>query len=129
MKKGFFSHQLCCGRSLLNKHILYLTMDNKIDSILPFQREISLTTFCEGLLFAVSPAFVAQEQAFIECLNRQLEENSLISVGEAILHNPIYRNCCINDEEPCLLYAITTIDWQTGRLHPNKETELLPVLK
>lgn len=129
MKKGYFSHQLCCGRSLLNKHILYLTLDNKIDSILPFQREISLTTFCEGLLIAVSPAFAAQEQTFIELLTRQLEDNALISVGEAILHNPIYRKCCINDEEPCRLYAITAIDWQTERLRPDKEITLLPVLK
>ena len=54
MKKGFFSHQLCYRRSLLNKHILYLTFDNKVDNILPFQREVSLTTFCEGVLFVVS---------------------------------------------------------------------------
>ncbi len=129
MKKGFFSHMLCCGRSLLNKHILYLTMDHKIDSILPFQREVSLTTFCEGILMVVSTDFISQEKLFIETLLQQLENNKLLSVGEAILHNNIYRQCCITDDTPCCLYTISYINWQTGRLRTDREITLTPILK
>ena len=90
MKKGFFSHQLCYRRSLLNKHILYLTFDNKVDNILPFQREVSLTTFCEGVLFVVSPGFEQEKEEFCRILREQLSGNPLLTVGEAIIHNPVY---------------------------------------
>ncbi len=129
MKRGFFSHQLCCGRSLLNKHILYLTMDYRLDSILPFQREVSLTTFCEGLLLAVSPAFDELKDKFISSLAQELQNNSSITVGEAVLRNSIYRKCCISDDEECRLYAITSIDWHTGRLREHAGVELIEVMK
>ena len=129
MKRGFFSHQLCCGRSLLNKHILYLTMDYRIDSLLPFQREVSLTTFCEGLLIVVSPMFDKLKDKFISSLLQDLQKDSTITIGEAVLHNSIYRKCCINDDEECRLYAITSIDWQTGRLRDNTNIELIEVMK
>ena len=87
MKKGFFSHQLCYRRSLLNKHILYLTEDNRVDHILPFQREVSLTTFCEGVLFVVSPDFESEKEEFCRIMREQLEANRLLTVGEAIIQN------------------------------------------
>ena len=129
MKRGFFSHQLCCGRSLLNKHILYLTMDYRLDPIPPFQREVSLTTFCEGLLLAVSPAFDELKEQFTSSLSQELQKNTSMTVGEAVLHNSIYRKCCVNDDEECRLYAITSIDWHTGRLREHADIELVEVLR
>ena len=112
MKKGFFSHQLCYRRSLLNKHILYLTFDNKVDNILPFQREVSLTTFCEGVLFVVSPGFEQEK----------LSGNPLLTVGEAIIHNPVYLRNMADDIAPCSLYTVTSINWATARLRDDELT-------
>ena len=106
MKKGFFSHQLCYRRSLLNKHILYLTFDNKVDNILPFQREVSLTTFCEGVLFVVSPGFEQEKEEFCRILREQLSGNPLLTVGEAIIHNPVYLRNMADDIAPCSLYTV-----------------------
>ena len=113
MKKGFFSHQLCYRRSLLNKHILYLTFDNKVDNILPFQREVSLTTFCEGVLFVVSPGFEQEKEEFCRILREQLSGNPLLTVGEAIIHNPVYLRNMADDIAPCSLYTVTSINWAT----------------
>lgn len=116
MKKGFFSHQLCYRRSLLNKHILYLTEENRVDHILPFQREVSLTTFCEGVLFVVAPGFESEKEEFCRTLREQLARNSLLTVGEAIIQNPVYLRHMADDVMPCSLYTITSINWATARL-------------
>ncbi len=120
MKKGFFSHQLCYRRSLLNKHILYLTEENKVDHILPFQREVSLTTFCEGILFVVSPRFELEKEEFCRTIQKQLSENCLLTVGEAIIQNPVYLRNMADDVAPCALYTITTINWATARLRDDE---------
>ena len=120
MKKGFFSHQLCYRRSLLNKHILYLTFDNKVDNILPFQREVSLTTFCEGVLFVVSPGFEQEKEEFCRILREQLSGNPLLTVGEAIIHNPVYLRNMADDIAPCSLYTVTSINWATARLRDDE---------
>ena len=122
MKKGFFSHQLCYRRSLLNKHILYLTFDNKVDNILPFQREVSLTTFCEGVLFVVSPGFEQEKEEFCRILREQLSGNPLLTVGEAIIHNPVYLRNMADDIAPCSLYTVTSINWATARLRDDELT-------
>ena len=103
MKKGFFSHQLCYRRSLLNKHILYLTEDNRVDHILPFQREVSLTTFCEGVLFVVSPDFESEKDEFCRIMREQL-----------------YLRHMADDVQPCSLYTITSISWATARLRDDR---------
>ena len=74
MKKGYFSHQICYKSLLLNKHILYLSSDdNTILSILPFQQEVSLTIFCEGVLFVVIPEFEEKEQQVIAGIHRAVQ--------------------------------------------------------
>ncbi len=113
MKKGFFSHQLCYRRSLLNKHILYLTFDNKVDNILPFQREVSLTTFCEGVLFVVSPGFEQEKEEFCRILREQLSGNPLLTV---------YLRNMADDIAPCSLYTVTSINWATARLRDDELT-------
>ena len=120
MKKGFFSHQLCYRRSLLNKHILYLTEDNRVDHILPFQREVSLTTFCERVLFVVAPTFETEKDEFCHTLSEQLSKNCLLTVGEAIIRNPVYLRHMADDVEPCNLYTITSINWATARLRDDR---------
>lgn len=120
MKKGFFSHQLCYRRSLLNKHILYLTEDNRVDHILPFQREVSLTTFCEGVLFVVSPDFESEKEEFCRIMREQLEVNRLLTVGEAIIQNPVYLRHMADDVQTCSLYTITSISWATARLRDDR---------
>lgn len=127
MKKGFFSHQLCYRRSLLNKHILYLTEDNRVDHILPFQREVSLTTFCEGVLFVVSPDFELEKEEFCRIMREQLEANRLLTVGEAIIQNPVYLRHMADDVHPCSLYTITSINWATARLRDDR-LDLVKVL-
>lgn len=122
MKKGFFSHQLCYRRSLLNKHILYLTEENKVDRVLPFQREVSLTTFCEGVLFVVSPSFEREREEFCRTMHEQLAANPLLTVGEAIIHNPVYLRNMADDIAPCSLYTITSINWATARLRDDELT-------
>lgn len=122
MKKGFFSHQLCYRRSLLNKHILYLTEENKVDRVLPFQREVSLTTFCEGVLFVVSPSFEREREEFCRTMREQLAANLLLTVGEAIIHNPVYLRNMADDIAPCSLYTITSINWATARLRDDELT-------
>lgn len=122
MKKGFFSHQLCYRRSLLNKHILYLTEENKVDRVLPFQREVSLTTFCEGVLFVVSPSFECEREEFCRTMHEQLVANPLLTVGEAIIHNPVYLRNMADDIAPCSLYTITSINWATARLRDDELT-------
>lgn len=116
MKKGFFSHQLCYRRSLLNKHILYLSADDKVDSIMPFQREVSLTTFCEGVLLVVAPGFESEKEAFCRTMRKQMDENRLLSVGEAVIQNPVYLRHMADDSQPCSLYTITSVNWATARL-------------
>lgn len=127
MKKGFFSHQLCYRRSLLNKHILYLTIDNRVDNILPFQREVSLTTFCEGVLFVVSLDFESEKDEFCRTIREQLEANRLLTVGEAIIQNPVYLHHMADDVHPCSLYTITSINWATARLRDDR-LDLVKVL-
>lgn len=127
MKKGFFSHQLCYRRSLLNKHILYLTQDNLVDNILPFQREVSLTTFCEGVLFVVSPGFESEKEEFCHTIREQLDKNHLLTVGEAIIQNPVYLRHMADDLHPCSLYTITSINWATARLRDD-HLDLVKVL-
>lgn len=122
MKKGFFSHQLCYRRSLLNKHILYLTEENKVDRVLPFQREVSLTTFCEGVLFVVSLSFEREREEFCRTMREQLAANTLLTVGEAIIHNPVYLRNMADDIAPCSLYTITSINWATARLRDDELT-------
>ncbi|HIZ26112.1 hypothetical protein [Barnesiella sp. An55] len=127
MKKGFFSHQLCYRRSLLNKHILYLTQENLVDNILPFQREVSLTTFCEGVLFVVSPSFESEKEEFCRTIREQLDKNHLLTVGEAIIQNPVYLRHMADDTAPCSLYTITSINWATARLRDDR-LDLVKVL-
>ncbi|MCH5328820.1 MAG: hypothetical protein J1E02_07345 [Coprobacter sp.] len=117
MKKGYFSHRLCFGDRLLDKHILYLSADGRtILDVLPFQREISLTTFCEGILFPVSAGFEAKEQQFVDTLQQQLEADTTLPVADALLANPVYTCYKAEKGEECRLYALTSIDWLTGRL-------------
>lgn len=127
MKKGFFSHQLCYRRSLLNKHILYLTQNNQVDNILPFQREVSLTTFCEGVLFVVSPDFESEKEEFCRTMREQLASNHLLTVGEAIIQNPVYLRHMADDTSPCSLYTVTSINWATARLRDD-HLDLVKVL-
>lgn len=127
MKKGYFAHQLCCGRSLLNKHILYLSADKQIETILPFQREVSLTTFCEGLLLVVATTFARHRDEFVAELTRQLQAAPDLTVGEAVLHNSVYRRNSVSDDEECSLYAITSIDWQTCRLRNEDNITLMEI--
>lgn len=127
MKKGFFSHQLCYRRSLLNKHILYLSADDKVESIMPFQREVSLTTFCEGVLFVVAPGFETEKEEFCRTIREQLDGNRLLTVGEAIIKNPVYLRHMADDAHPCSLYTITSINWATARLRDDR-LDLVKVL-
>ncbi len=116
MKKGFFSHQLCYGHLLLCKHIIYLTNNHCAVGVEPFRHEVSMTQFCEGILLAVAPGFIAYEADFCQKLRQQLFTNSSLTVGEAILQNHLYATYAVADGEPCMLYAITSVDWSTHRL-------------
>lgn len=117
MKKGYFSHRLCFGDRLLDKHILYLSADDcTILDVQPFQQEISLTTFCEGILFPVSAGFEEKERQFVDTLQRQLEADASLSVSHALLANPVYTCYKAGKGERCSLYALISIDWLTGRL-------------
>ena len=122
MKKGFFSHQLCYRRSLLNKHILYLTEENKVDRVLPFQREVSLATFCEGVLFVVAPSFEREREEYCRTMHEHLASNPFLTVGEAIIHTPVYLRNMADDIAPCSLYTITSINWATARLRDDELT-------
>lgn len=116
MKRGYFSHRLCFQKRLLDKHILYLSGENKILGVQPFQQEISLTTFCEGILFAAACGFEEKEQLFVETLQSQLDGNPALTVGNALLENPVYARYPAVEGDECCLYALTSIDWLTGRL-------------
>ncbi len=127
MKRGVLSHQLCCGDSRFNKHILYLTIDNRLDSIVPFRQEVSMTVFCEGVLLAVAPDFVAHEADFCQTLHHQLFESEMLTIGEAVLQNNLYRQYAVVEGDPCLLYTITSVDWSTGRLNSD-EVKLVKIV-
>ncbi len=115
MKKGFFSHQLCYRNMLLNKHVIYMSLDNHFDSVFPFQREISLTTFCEGILFVVdSNKFAQREGEFVQELKFQMENNQELTIGNAILGNTVYQESYPSEGSICSLYSIPT-DWFTYR--------------
>ena len=90
--------------------------------ILPFQREVSLTTFCEGVLFVVSPGFEQEKEEFCRILREQLSGNPLLTVGEAIIHNPVYLRNMADDIAPCSLYTVTSINWATARLRDDELT-------
>lgn len=116
MKKGFFSHQLCYKDKLLNKHVIYMSLDNRFDSVFSFQREVSLTTFCEGVLFVVDAAsFCGNEALFIEQLQQELDNNISLEIGEAILINPLFKQAAVQENATCALYAIPSINWSTLR--------------
>ncbi|MCP9612213.1 hypothetical protein [Coprobacter tertius] len=119
MKKGYFSHQLCYNGILLNKHILYIE-NRKIVSALPFQREISLTTFCEGILIATKEGFCEKLKAFEKTLEIQLQENKLLSAGNAIVFNPLYNDYIAREGDNCELYSLISINWMTYRLSQDK---------
>ena len=121
MKKGFFSHQVCFEEKLLDKYIVYLTMDDCFQSVQPFRCEVSLTTFSEGVLFVVSPDFSAAENDFRRQLTDYMEAHPAVSVGEAILATPAYRSCRVTEGGKCRLYTVMT-DWSTGRLRDGKLT-------
>ena len=128
MKKGYFSHQICYKGLLLNKHILYLSSDdNTILSILPFQQEVSLTTFCEGVLFVVIPEFEEKEQIFIDILKKQLDTNLKLTVGNAILNNPIYIDYTASEGKKCLLYSVTSVNWSTERPSQPGNIEIIKI--
>ncbi len=128
MKKGFFSHQICCGQSCVDKHILYLSPDNRIDSLLPFHHETPHTTFCDGLLIATLPTFAGHENEFIATLSQQLRDNNTLTIGDAILQNETYHRHCTHDRGECLLYRITNIDWRTKRPHADSAIGLQRIL-
>ncbi len=120
MKKGFLSHQLCCGRTLHSKYVLFLTSDNRFDSVVPFQQEVPMTVFCEGLLLVVSPAFDKFSVSFTDTLSKQLENDKDLTVGDAVISNPVYLSCMVTEEEYCSVYSIMPVDWSTCRLCDNK---------
>lgn len=116
MKKGFFSHQLCYRDSLLSKHVIYMSLDNCFDAVFPFQREVSLTTFCEGVLFVVDAIqFCGKEALFIEQLQAALDSDEALKIGDAIVSNPLFQASVVQDNQRCALYAIPAINWSTLR--------------
>ncbi len=119
MRKGFLSHQLCFCQSVFNKHIIYLTDDNRVDCLSPFRGEMSMTLFCEGILLAVMPDFAREESEFIRILTAQLDGDASLSVGEAVVSNIVYRKYMAENNKPCSLYTITTVNWSTARLKDN----------
>ncbi len=116
MKEGFFSHRLCYRHSLYSQHIIYFDSRCRVDAVEPFQQESPMTRFCEGILMAVAIDFVSHEEAFCGELRRQLIDNPSLSVGEAVLQNKFYAQYLADKAMPCVLYAIPSVDWSTGRL-------------
>lgn len=93
-----------------------MSLDNCFDAVFPFHREVSLTTFCEGVLFVVDAAlFCAEEELFITQLQEALAENVNLTIGDAIINNPLFRASAVQENETCALYAIPSINWATLR--------------
>lgn len=114
MKRGFFAHRICYKNRIYRKHILFLNGNNQICEIEPFANETANTTFYDGILMVVSPAFHLQINEFTSALNRQLE-NPEISLTQAIAENTVYKNNFPDIQSPCSLYNISEICWDNER--------------
>ena len=65
---------------------------------------------------------ILKELDYFVSKQKQLSENLLLTVGEAIIQNPVYLRNMADDSDSCSLYSIMTINWATARLRGDEVT-------
>ena len=121
MKKGYLAHYCCCGNAIYKQSVVCID-NNKLCSIEKFATETPNTTFYDGLLMVVSPAFLSECDTFVEQLQERLATNSQLTITEAIQQIDIYNNHPAVINEECHIYALSPITWHT--LRPTNPKEL-----
>ena len=72
-------------------------------------------------------SWIWKEQIFIDILKKQLDTNLKLTVGNAILNNPIYIDYTASEGKKCLLYSVTSVNWSTERPSQPGNIEIIKI--
>lgn len=113
MHKGVFAHLVIYGNTSYKKHIVFLTQEeNNLTNISPFYGEVAHTIFTDGIVIVASPSLSQELSEFIQLLQRE-QAKSQRPLNEVISNSDIYRRHIPAMGEPCRLFSVTPIQWET----------------